>query len=89
MSMRPSISINLTSPPAYRGLQYALFAYFYFFIHTEKTFVSISREPDQAPHSATPDLSLNCLHVLRKGGLIFFITHINIHTLLQTAMYHQ
>ena len=60
-----------------------------FFIHTEKTFVSISREPDQAPRSVTPDLSLHCLHVLRKGRLIFFIAHINIHTLLQTDLYHQ
>ena len=30
------------------------------FIHTKKTFVSISGEPDQAPRTATPDLSLLC-----------------------------
>ena len=30
------------------------------FIHTKKTFVSNSGEPDQAPRTATPDLSLLC-----------------------------
>ena len=86
MSMRPSISINWTSPLAFRGLQYGLFACFCF-IHTEKN-SCIKGEPDQAPRSVTPDLRLNCLHVLHKGRFIFIIAHININTCLQTAAYH-
>ena len=61
---------------------------FLFLYILRKLFVSISGEPDQAPRSATPDLSLHCLHGLHNGRLIFFIAHINIHILLQTSMYH-
>ena len=34
------------------------------FMHTKKTFVSISGEPDQAPRTATPDLSLLCNYII-------------------------
>ena len=79
MSMRPSISINWTSPLAFRGLQYGLFACFFISLHTEITLVSIRGEPDQVRRSATPDLHLHFLHVLHKGRFIFIIAHINIY----------
>ena len=44
-----------------------------------KVSVSISGEPDKAPHSAIPGLRLHCLHVFHEGRLIFIIEHTNIH----------
>ena len=80
MSMRPFISINWTSPPAFRGLQYGMFAFFLFLYILRKVSVSISGEPDKAPHSAIPGLRLHCLHVFHGEGSyssLNILTYIN------------